>query len=251
MVKPNSMPFIMLNISVHDSIFQTWPTFCRGLVIAHNIDNRHIDPELIEQLNDTCEQASAEPVDLKVDSRIMDWDNAHIAFESNPNRFPPAHKALRKRVQKPGVVLNPINAVISIMNICSIADVIPVGGDDLGAIAGAVELIPATGEEIFVPLGQPDVVEHPEPGEIVYWHPMSKQVMCRRWNWRNSHTSRILETTTSMVMNIDGIGENSQARASQTRDRVAEMLKKYCKADVKTGLISIGSIGDRPQLTIR
>ncbi|NKB77942.1 MAG: hypothetical protein GKR96_13140 [Gammaproteobacteria bacterium] len=228
----------MYKINIHMTIFETWPTFCRGVIIAHNIDNRHVAPELMAELQAVCEQASEESIDLKMDNRIVDWDHAHIAFGSNPNRFPPAHKALRKRVQKPEVSLNPISAVISIMNVNSIRDVIPVGGDDLDTIPDTVELKRATGDEVFVPLGQPDTVEHPEPGEVIYWHSDTGQVMCRRWNWRNSHVSRISESTTSMLMNIDGLGEGSEARALKTRNHVAEMLKQYCKADVTLDLLS-------------
>ena len=228
----------MTEISISTAIFDTWPTFHRGLVVAHHINNRHIDPDLVAALNSACEGASSSPIDLKTDPRVIDWDDAHRAFNSNPNRFPPAHKALQKRVQKPGVALNPISAIISIMNYNSIYDVIPVGGDDLHGIPNKVELKIAEGDEVFVPLGQSDIIENPEPGEVIYWHPESRRIMCRRWNWRNSHTTRITEETVSMIMNVDGIGDNAEQRARQTTARIAEMMQQYCQADVTTSILS-------------
>jgi DNA/RNA-binding domain of Phe-tRNA-synthetase-like protein len=62
--------------------------------------------------------------------------------------------------------------------------------------------------------------------------------MCRRWNWRNGHHTRIAEDTRSIVMNIDSLGENSEGRAIATRDRVAQMLEAYCQAKVATTLLA-------------
>jgi hypothetical protein len=41
-----------------------------------------------------------------------------------------------------------------------------------------------------------------------------------------------------MVMNIDGLGEESEFRAAKTRDRVAAMLEKYCGARAATAMLS-------------
>jgi DNA/RNA-binding domain of Phe-tRNA-synthetase-like protein len=68
--------------------------------------------------------------------------------------------------------------------------------------------------------------------------PESKEVMCRRWNWRNGHKTRIAEDTQVIVMNIDGLGEDSEARSIATRERVAQMLEAYCQADVTRTLLS-------------
>jgi hypothetical protein len=39
-------------------------------------------------------------------------------------------------------------------------------------------------------------------------------------------------------MNIDGLGEDSEARSVDTRDRVAQMLEAHCQAEVTTTLLS-------------
>jgi DNA/RNA-binding domain of Phe-tRNA-synthetase-like protein len=62
--------------------------------------------------------------------------------------------------------------------------------------------------------------------------------MCRRWNWRNGHKTRITEDTQAIVMNIDVLGEQSEARALETRDRVAEMLSEFCGAEIETALLT-------------
>ena len=88
------------------------------------------------------------------------------------------------------------------------------------------------------PSKEPEIQEHPEPGEIVYVVRETGEIMCRRWNWRNGHKTRITEETRAIVMNVDGLGEESEVRTLVTRDRVAEMLRAHCKADIITALLS-------------
>jgi len=228
----------MTEIRIHKSIFKEYPTFRRGIVVAKAIQNHNHSQELEVKLNEVITQSAAQPIDLKTDDRIIVWNQAHRQFNSNPNKFPPAHSALLKRVQKPGAHIPFINNVVAIMNYNSIIDVMPVGGDDVIQAGGSLELCYANGSEIFTPLGNPENVEHPDPGEIIYMVPESKEVMCRRWNWRNGHKTRITEDTHTIVMNIDGLGENSEARTLITRDRVAKMLKEFCHAHITTTMLS-------------
>ena len=124
------------------------------------------------------------------------------------------------------------------MNINSIEDKTPVGGDDVIRAAGSLELRYAAGNETFIPLGNPAGSEHPVAGEVIYVVPESKVVMCQRWNWRNGHQTRIDEDTQIIVMNIDSLGADSENRATATRDQVARMLEEYCQAEVITTLLS-------------
>ena len=228
----------MPEIRIHPKIFEEHHSFRRGIVIAKNMDNQGHASELEDILNRTIARAARQPIDLKADSRITVWSDAHRRFGSNPNKFPPAHCALIKRVQKPGAAIPFINKVVAIMNINSIQDKTPVGGDDVVRANGSLELRYADGTEKFTPLGSPDKIEHPVSGEIIYLVPESNEVMCRRWNWRNGHHTRIAEDTRVIVMNIDSLGEESEGRAIATRDRVAQMLEAYCQAEVTTTLLS-------------
>jgi len=228
----------MLEILVEERIFEKYPTFRRGIVIARNIQNGSQSKALEALLNEAVTEAAKNPIDLKADPRILIWNEAHKEFGSNPNKFPPAHAALIKRVQKPGTQIPFINNVVAIMNYNSITDVLPVGGDDVLSAGECLVLGFAAGTETFVPLGTPDVKEHPLPGEIVYTVRPSGEVMCRRWNWRNGHNTRITEETRMIVMNVDVLGEASEAKAADTRDRVSSMLQTYCQAEVTSAMLS-------------
>jgi DNA/RNA-binding domain of Phe-tRNA-synthetase-like protein len=226
------------SVTVNQQVFQSHPSFRRGIVVAKSIQNLEASSDLFDLLNKAIEQAAANPIDLEADPLITQWNEVHRQFGSNPNKYLPAHRALLKRVQKPGSSIPFINKVVSIMNFNSITGKIPVGGDDLFQAGQELELRYATGEEIFTPLGFPSETEHPESGEIIYVANQSGEVMCRRWNWRNGQKTAITQNTQAIVMNIDGIGEDIEPHVLEVRDKVAEMLVKFCGADVTTTLLS-------------
>jgi len=223
---------------IHEKVFERFPDFRRGIVVARDLQNRDPSPELEVLLEEALAQAADHPLDLKGDPRTAVWNEAYRALGCNPNKFPPAHLALLKRVQKPGAHIPFINKAVAIMNDNSIRGALPVGGDDAERAGETLELRPARGDESFSPLSDPDKIESPDPGEIIYVVAETGEVMCRRWNWRNGFKTRITEETRVLVMNIDGLGEDSEARALAIRDRVARMLEQYCGAEVESALLS-------------
>ncbi len=231
----------MTEVRVHDEVFKMFPSFRRGIVVAWGLKNQGASPDLEHLLHEALDRAAESPVDLKADPRTAVWNEAYRKLGCNPNKFPPAHLALLKRVQKPGARIPFINRAVAVMNDNSIRGVLPVGGDDVDRAGGTLELRPAEGDERFTPLNDPDRTESPEPGEMIYVVAETGEVMCRRWNWRNGFRTRITEETRALVMNIDGLGEGSESHALEVRDRVAGMLERFCEARTVAALLSPSS----------
>ncbi len=223
---------------VDEAIFHQFPSFRRGIVIASHLNNGGADPRLESLLNAAVVNAALNPIDPANDSRVVAWIEAYRKLGVNPKKFPPAHLALLKRVQKPGVALPFISKTVAIMNENSIRGALPVGGDDLNQAGDTLELCFADGDETFAAINKPDKSEKPNAGEVIYRVAETKQIMCRRWNWRNGFITRITDKTQAMLMNIDGLGEDSEKRAIGIRDRVASMLEQYCRATVSTALLT-------------
>jgi lysyl-tRNA synthetase class 2 len=228
----------MIETRISEQVFEKFPGFRRGIVFVRNMQNTGTSQELESWLNEALEQAASTPIDLKGDPRTKVWQDTYRALGVNPNKFPPAHLALLKRVQKPGAKIPFINKAVAIMNDNSIRGVLPVGGDDASQAGNTLELRHADGSEIFTPLSNPEKQEHPDPDEVIYIVAETGQVMCRRWNWRNSYLTRITEKTQTMVMNIDGLGENIADHTLTVRDRVARMLEEFCLAETETALLT-------------
>jgi DNA/RNA-binding domain of Phe-tRNA-synthetase-like protein len=139
-------------------------------------------------LAQACQQMLNDDVPW-ADAHLSGWDEVFKAFGAKPKRTPCSASALRKRVLKDGA-LPPLDPVVDIYNAVSILYAIPVGGENLAAYSGAPRLTLADGSEPFDTFkeGQP-VVEHPEPGEVIWRDDLG--VTCRRWNWRQGIRTRL------------------------------------------------------------
>lgn len=132
---------------------------------------------------------------------VAAWREAYRAFGAKPQRTRPSVEALLRRV---GAGLPRVDRVTDAYNAVSLAHLLPLGGEDLDAYAGPPRLVRARGDEPFdtVAGGEP-VVEHPEPGEVVWADDAG--VTCRRWNWRQCTRTRITTDTTRAVFVLDGL----------------------------------------------
>lgn len=100
---------------------------------------------------------------------------------------------------------------------------IPIGGEHLSAYSGPARLIRATGAEPFdtITNGQA-VVEHPDPGEVVWCD--DGGVSCRRWNWRQCRRTQLNDTTTDALFILDGIDPVDARRLIAAGEELTEHL---------------------------
>jgi len=132
---------------------------------------------------------------------VRQWREAYRAFGARPQRTRPSVEALLRRLP---AGLPRVDRITDAYNAISVAHVLPAGGEDRASYAGAAALTRATGAEEFETIGNGSpVIEHPDPGEVV-WRD-DKGVTCRRWNWRQCTRTRITEATTSAMFVLDGL----------------------------------------------
>lgn len=134
---------------------------------------------------------------------VAAWRQAYQAFGAKPKRTRPSVEALLRRVD---AGLPRIDRLTDIYNAMSVRHLLPIGGEDLDAYSGPARLVRAVGDEVFdtVRDGQP-VVDHPEPGEVVWRDDAG--VTCRAWNWRQCVRTRITGSTTRAVFILDRLAE--------------------------------------------
>lgn len=106
-------------------------------------------------------------------------------------------------------------------------------GDD---VAISLELRHANGVEKVVLFFEDATQERPEAGEVIDAD-SADRIMCPRCNWREQpHQPHFGGKGRGMAMNIDRMGDGCESIVVRTRDRVAEMLREFCSADVTTAL---------------
>jgi DNA/RNA-binding domain of Phe-tRNA-synthetase-like protein len=126
---------------------------------------------------------------------VAAWREAYRAFGAKPQRTRDSLEALLRRAASG---LSRVNRLTDLSNAVSVLHQIPLGGEDLTRYSGAPRLVRAAGSEPFDTMaGGVMVIEHPEPGEVVWCD--DADVTCRCWNWRQARRTQRSDDTTAAL----------------------------------------------------
>ena len=190
-------------ISVAPEVFELRPDYRVLVLVAEGLE-----PGPPDGLSDELLARAETRAQIALDGRapedvpeVADWRAAYRAFGAKPQRTRPSVEALLRRLD---AGLPRIDRLTDAYNAVSIANLVPVGGEDLDQYQGPARLVRAAGDEDFdtVAHGEP-AVEHPKPGEVIWRDDAG--VTCRQWNWRQCTRTRMTLATTSAVFIVDGL----------------------------------------------
>ena len=151
----------------------------------------------------------------------MQWRAAFREFGAKPQRTRPSVEALLRRVPDG---MPRVDRLTDAYNAVSIAHVLPVGGEDLDRYVGPPRLIRAGGGEDFdTSAGGEPVLEHPEPGEVVWRDDAG--VTCRRWNWRQCTRTRLTGSTRNAIFILDALGALDDAALTAAGEALVDALR--------------------------
>jgi len=230
--------------SVAAAVFERFPDYLRGVVVAHGVRNGPSSPELVALLRE-AEASVRERLqgqEVTAHPLIASWRAAFKAQGINPKDYRCSVEAMARRALK-DQQLPAINALVDIGNILSLRHLIPMGGHAIDHAAADYCLRPATGQETFVPFGT-DQPEHPEPGEIIYAE--GDVVLTRRWSWRQANHSLTLPETTAVQFNLDGLPPVTRAELEAIGAELAGLVARHCGGRISQGMLS----RDRPSLSM-
>ena len=178
-----------------------------------------------EALLRAAESAAAEALrDRPVEElpHVAAWREAYRAFGAKPQRTRNSLEALLRRV---AAGLPRVNRLTDIYNAVSVLHRIPLGGEDLTRYRGSPRLLRATGAETFGTTADgADVVEHPEPGEVVWCDDAG--VTCRRWNWRQARRTQLTGDTTAALFILDALDPLTDGALAAAADDLAGHLRR-------------------------
>lgn len=179
----------------------------------------------LEDLERRVADGTWAPAD-EADPRIEAWHTAYRAFGTNPRRVRPSVDALGRRLAKKGALPRIIPAVDA-YNAVSVAHGLPAGAFDLDRVSGDVVIRHAEGTESFTPLGEPDTVEAPRPGEVVYADDAG--VLTRHWNHRDAHRTRVTEESVRAVFILETVrGRQDGTELKSAVADLQELLAPHC-----------------------
>ncbi|WP_309028706.1 B3/B4 domain-containing protein [Streptomyces alfalfae] len=176
----------------------------------------------VQELEQRLADGVWRPAD-ETDPRIEAWHTVYRSFGTNPRRVRPSVDALGRRMAKKGT-LPRVNPAVDSYNTVSVRHALPAGAFDLDQVAGDIDIRHAAGAEEFTPLGEPDTVENPKAGEIIYTDAVG--VLTRHWNHRDAHRTRVTEDSTRVAFVLETVhatrdGHLLEAAADELRDLLA------------------------------
>lgn len=223
--------------TVDAALFELRPDYRALLLVVDGLDPA-TSGEGNTMVDELIAAAEAHARDLLVGSpvdelpHIASWREAYRGFGAKPQRTRNSLEALTRRAEQG---LPRVNALTDIYNAISVLHQIPLGGEDYARYDGPARLVRATGEEPFDTTANGEtVIEHPEPGEVVWCD--GAGVTCRRWNWRQGRRTGLTDTTRTAFFILDALTPVTDAELHATGDALADAL---------------GSLGEDVQLARR
>jgi DNA/RNA-binding domain of Phe-tRNA-synthetase-like protein len=206
--------------SVDRRLFNLFPGLSIGTLVCH-IDNTRYGDDLLDAVierlrtNFSYEKPQDHP-------HIRAWRQAFTKVGIPASKYLSSIESLLRRVLKGGAFPR-VNPIVDLYNAISLEYLVPVGGHDPAPLEGKIFLGFAEGGEPFMPMdggGQ----ETAEKDEIVYKD--DKDVLTRRWVWRQSNKDKVTPRTNYVFMPIDIMEGVDPALCNDIMERIGSCLSR-------------------------
>ena len=228
-----------LTYSISQDIFEKFPGYCRGVVLAFDVHNGPSPDRLIQMLRDaeasvrqqtTIESIAEYP-------RIKPWREAYKAFGAKPSEYRSSVEAMARRALR-NDELPSISSLVDIGNIISLQHLVPVGGHSMDELTQDISLRFASGKEDFIPFGSTEI-EHPLPGEVIFVE--GNTVLARRWTWRQANHTLTLPETHSIEFNIDRLPPVELEEIHTIANQVMGLVSEFCGGRMRYEILSVNN----------
>jgi len=225
-----------MKFTISQEILEKFPELNIGIVIAKDIDNTGTNDEVLELLKKQQEhiKQNYEKATLSENPKVGAWRKAYSSFGAKPKKYKCSVENLYRMILD-GVELKHFSKLVDIYNFISLKFLIPLGGDDIDKVDGNIVLKIAKGDEPFTELNSTEI-KHPKEGEVIYID--DKEVLCRRWNWRECDKSKMTEDTKNATLVIEGLPPFTKEGIELIINELSELVKKYCGGECKTIILN-------------
>jgi DNA/RNA-binding domain of Phe-tRNA-synthetase-like protein len=243
MTEPGVLERALVDACVDAEVFGLRPDYRVLLLAVDGLVPGPTDQEsdaLLQAAEVAARQALSE-VPVEQLPHVASWREAYRAFGAKPQRTRNSVEALLRRAESG---LPRVNRLTDLYNAVSVLHQIPLGGEDLTRYVGAPRLIRASGDEPFDTVADGvTVLEHPEPGEVVWCDDAG--VTCRRWSWRQARRTQLRNDTTTALFIIDALDPmTDEAVHAAGEDLIAHLTQLGPDVHIVRRLIANGTQGD-------
>jgi DNA/RNA-binding domain of Phe-tRNA-synthetase-like protein len=210
-------------------IAETFPAVIGGMIVARGAKNGP-SSNAVRELYTKEQQAVLTRIGNGALSDIPSlaaWRGVFRKFNVDPTQYRCAAESLLRRLTKKGDIPS-INTLVDLGNLVSIRYALPIAVVDTARLQGGITVHFADGSEPFTPLDITEV-EYPVPGEVVFTDE-GKNVHARRWCWRQSDQSAARNTTTDMIITVEGHHANARTDVESAVKDVIALLEAHTSA---------------------
>lgn len=152
---------------------------------------------------------------------VQAWRRAFSALGLKPTQYRCASESLLRRFRKEGS-LPRIHPLIDLCNAASLAYGIPVGVFDVSRITGNLEVRYADGDEAYETFS--GGTEHPDPREVIFADD-ARRAHARRWTNRQSGYSAVRDSTSDVLIIVEGLHETAPADVAKLTEALTDELR--------------------------
>lgn len=168
---------------------------------------------------------------------IQAWRRAFSRMGLKPTQYRCAAESLLRRFKKERS-LPQIHPLIDLCNAVSLAFAIPVAVFDASKIAEYLEVRHAVGDESYVTFSGD--LEHPDAHEVIFAD-IAGQAHARRWTNRQSGSSAVRDTTTTVLIVAEAMHGSASADMRNLTAALADELTVTWSVTPRTALLSQSS----------
>jgi len=227
-----------MKLKIDTRIFEKFPGLKIGVVTARNIDNHGFSDEIMQLIREKEKEirANYDAEALSQHPKINSWRRAYSFFGAKPKKYKSSVESLYRMVLK-GLDLRHINKIVNLYNYISLKCMIPAGGDDMAKVDGDIILKFGDGNEPFTALNSTER-ETAKEGEVVYAD--SKEVLCRRWNWRECDKTKMTEETKDVILVIEALPPVTREELEEVEEDLSRLITEYCGGEIRAAVLDEG-----------
>jgi DNA/RNA-binding domain of Phe-tRNA-synthetase-like protein len=189
-----------MRFSVDERLFTLFPSLAIGVLICEIHDNTRYGDDGFEGVVETLRTSF--PYEKPQDHpNVRVWREAFTKTGVSASKYLSSIESLLRRVLKGGPVPR-VNPVVDLYNAISLKHLVPMGGHALHPLEGDIALCLAEGGEPFLPMDGGEA-ESAQPGEVIYRD--AKEVLTRRWVWRQCDKDKVMAHTGSVFIPVDAM----------------------------------------------
>lgn len=215
-----------MQFNVHPEIFDRFPGLNLPVAVAHGIGNQAGRPQLEEDWRKTWADAAAKAAvygNTQSHPHVQPWRERFREQGVSGKQFPSSIEALLRRALKNNDPFH-INPLVDFYNTISLRYIVPAGGFDLDQIHGPLELRLSRGGDTFMALDE-DGSQAVPPGEVAYAD--GQTILTRHFVWRQAKTALITQSTRSVFLVSEVLGELGSEVAEKVLNDLSTGLQAY------------------------